>query len=175
MKACKNGIILLLFSIFAANVSYAQDPDTFSIKLKSAAQDIMRSTGLCAFITIDRHGKPLARMMDPFSPDSNFVVWFGTNPKSRKAREIKRNPAVCLYYTNPSISGYVMIQGTAKLVNDPKEKNNRWKTAWHEFYKSRELDYILIKVTPSRLEVVNYNAGIVSVNPETWEVPYIKF
>jgi len=174
MKPNKTGVVIFLAFFLFADILHAQTADSTKIKLKNAALGIMKSSGLCAFITIDRNGKPIARTMDPFSPDSNFVVWFGTNPKSRKVKEIKTNPAVCLYYSNPAIPGYVMIQGTAKLVNDPKEKNRRWKIEWKNFYKNRNEDYLLIKVTPKRLEVINYTSGITG-DPVTWDVPFITF
>lgn len=174
MKPNKIVINILLVCIFSSNYLYGQIADSTTIKLKNAAMDIIKSSKLCALITIDKDGRPVARMMDAFSPDSNFVVWLGTNPKSRKVKEIKINSAVCLYYSTPSIPGYVMIQGTAKLVNDLKEKNNIWKPGWEQFYKSREKDYILIKVIPSRLEVINYKLGVTG-DPVTWDVPFIKF
>lgn len=167
-------IFILIGFILYAQFATAQNTDSAKTKLKSAAIDMMKSAGFCALISIDQGGKPIARTMDPFAPDSNFVVWFGTNPRSRKVKEIKRNPKVCLYYSNPESTGYVMIQGIAKLVNDPKEKEKRWKPGWSGFYQSRDKDYILIKVTPSRLELINYKLGIIG-NPSTWEVPYINF
>jgi general stress protein 26 len=173
MKPASMGIILTAI-LFSANVSLAQPADSAKIKLKSAALDMMKSAGLCALITIDKQGRPAARMMDAFAPESDFVVWLGTNPRSRKVQEIKKNSAVCLYYSNPALPGYVMLQGTAMLVNDPKEKDKRWKEGWKEFYKSRDTDYILIKVTPIRLEVVNYKLGLTG-NPVTWEAPFTIF
>lgn len=167
-------VVVLLLSVLIPHFSPAQTADSTRVKLKTAALDMMKSAGLCSFITIDQQGRPAARMMDAFPPDSSFVVWLGTNPRSRKVKEIKKNPSVCLYYANPTIPGYVMLQGKAVLVNDPKEKEKRWKPGWEEFYKSRDKDYILIKVIPSRLEVVNYKLGMTG-NPVTWEAPFTDF
>jgi general stress protein 26 len=173
MKTYRFAVVLIL-SVLTLHSSPAQPADSSKIKLKAAALDMMKSAGYCALITIDQQGRPAARMMDPFAPDDNLVVWLGTNPRSRKVKEIKRNASVCLYYANPAIPGYVMLQGKAVLVNDTKEKDRRWKPGWEAFYKSRDKDYILIKVIPARLEVVNYKLNILG-NPVTWEAPFTTF
>ena len=50
--------------------------------------------------------------------------------------------------------------GIARLVNDPKEKAKRWKERMEAFYPDRAKDYLLIEVTPEKLEVVNVKKGI---------------
>jgi general stress protein 26 len=168
--------ILLFLGSLALLPSFAQQVnkrDSAELKLRRAAFDIIKSTPYCALITLDKDGHPIARKMDPFFPDSNFVVWFGTNPKSRKVAEIKNDSSVCLYYGNSEV-GYVIIQGIAQLVNDENEKNKHWKSGWSVFYKNKSTDYLLIKVIPVRLEVVNYKLGVVN-DPVTWDVPFIKF
>jgi general stress protein 26 len=50
----------------------------------------------------------------------------------------------------------VNISGTAKLVNDPDLKAKYWKEGWKRFYPDRDKDYILIEVTPERLEVCSF-------------------
>lgn len=125
-----SSFILLLFYSLALFPSAAQQvvKNDYSLrKLKQAALDIIRSSPTCALITLDKDSHPIARTMDPFLPDSNFVVLLGTNPKSRKVMEIIKDSSVCLYYGNASGAGYVVIQGIAHLVNDANEKNKRWK------------------------------------------------
>lgn len=143
-------------------------------RLKSAAHEIMIRARYCALITIDQDGKPRARTMDPFEPDSSFTVWFGTNIHSRKVLQIKYDPRVTLYYFEPQSEGYVVIQGTAHLVNDPGIKKIYWKEEWTEFYPNPAEDYLLIQVIPDRLEISSTNHGIYS-DPETWEPPSIIF
>ena len=52
----------------------------------------MISAKTCALITLDSEGRPRVRVMDPFIPENDFTVWFGTNPKTRKVEQIKNNP-----------------------------------------------------------------------------------
>ena len=112
--------------------------------------------------------------MDAFAPDDNLIVWFGTNPLSRKVSEIRRNPRVTLYYFDRESQAYVAIQGVARLVNDPKEKARHWKDDWKAFYPDRDKSYLLIEVRPLRLEVVNTKTGIVGTSRD-WQPPSVIF
>ncbi len=171
-------IILLLMSIImvSSNVC-AQKVQMFSQKrdtLLSVAREYIGSVRYCALITVDSTGQPNVRTMDPFPPDENMVVWFGTNLNSRKVREIRNNPKVTLYYSDDKGEGYVAIIGTATLVDDPKEKTNWWKEEWGEFYKGKKESYLLIKVVPEKLEILNYKHNILS-DTLTWETPSVGF
>ncbi len=116
----------------------------------------------------------MVRVMDPFPPESDFIVWFGTNPKSRKVSQIKKNPNVTLYYLEKDASGYVVIHGIAQLVNDQKEKEKRWKNEWDAFYPNKSESYLLIKVSPISMEVISYKHGIVG-DSLTWQPPFVVF
>ncbi|MCU1265232.1 MAG: FMN-binding pyridoxamine 5-phosphate oxidase-related protein [Acidobacteria bacterium] len=134
----------------------------------------MTTVRYCALVTIDAKGRAQARAMDPFPPDENLVVWLATNPNSRKVHEIRRNPHVVLYYFDSASQGYVSISGVARLVEDPKEKSRHWKAEWKAFYPERPKDYLLIAVTPEKLEVVIEKKGIVGTS-RTWKPPTLTF
>jgi general stress protein 26 len=134
----------------------------------------MASARYCALITLDSFGSPQTRTLDPFPPDENMVVWLGTNPRSRKVAQIRSNPRVTLYYFDREGQAYVTMAGTARLVNDPKEKAKRWKDEWKDFYPDRAKDYLLIAVTPGRLELVSVKKGIVG-DPKTWKPRSVNF
>jgi len=174
-----NTSVYFIFSIFLLmpSVGFNQNSeqlDSLEIKLTDAAREIMTSATTCALITLDQEGRPRVRTMDPFSPESDFAVWFGTNPKSRKVDQIKRNPSVTLYYTENDGSGYVMLHGIAHIVNDQVEKDKRWKNEWEAFYPNKNEDFLLIKVSPEWMEVVSYSRGVVG-DPITWEAPRVIF
>lgn len=178
MKPFRLSIHLMLpFFLFMPikGISQLMEPtDSLNSELLIAAREVMTSAGTCALITLDQEGRPRVREMDPFLPESDFTVWFGTNPRSRKVAQIKMDPRVTLYYPDTDGSGYVMIHGTAQLVNDEKEKENRWKVEWEPFYPDKPEDYLLIKVTPEWMEVISYTNGILG-DPTTWEPPIVKF
>lgn len=169
-------LIITIFLLIPA-VGFAQnneEPESSNNKLRVAAREIMASAETCALITLDAEGRPRVRAMDPFLPENDFTVWFGTNSKSRKVAQIKRDPRVTLYYLKEDQSGYVMLHGTAQLVNDPEEKEKRWKEEWVAFYPNKADDYLLIKVSPEWMEVISYKYGIQG-DPVTWEPSSVTF
>ena len=174
-----NKSIYLIFTIFLLipSVGFNQNNehlDSLNNKLINAAREIMTSAETCALITLDHEGRPRVRAMDPFLPESDFTVWFGTNPKSRKVDQIKKDPRVTLYYLASDGSGYVMIHGIAQIVNNQKEKEKRWKVEWESFYPNKPEDFILVKVSPEWMEVISYAHGVVG-DPITWETPRVIF
>ncbi len=148
--------------------------DSTTNKIEEAAREIMTSAKTCALITLDQDGRPRARAMDPFLPEGDFTVWFGTNPKSRKVDQIKQDARVTLYYLADSGDGYVMLHGLAQIVNDPKEKEKRWKDEWEAFYPDKMEHYALIKVIPQWLEVISEAYGVFG-DPATWKPPVLLF
>ena len=178
MKALKNSIYLflplLLLISFKGIGQSTEAGDTAKIKLVKAAREIMAAAGSCALITLDEEGRPRARVMDPFNPESDLTVWFGTNTKSRKVSQIKNDPRVTLYYLDSDASGYVMVHGFAQIVDDQKEKEKRWKDEWQAFYPNYPQGYLLIKVSPEWMEVISYTRGIVG-DPVTWQPPIVLF
>lgn len=143
-------------------------------ELIAAAREVMSAARYCSLITLDSSGRAQARTLDPFSPDEDMVVWLGTNPRTRKVAEIRLNPWVTLYYFDREGQAYVTIWGLARLVNDEKEKVKHWKDEWKDFYPNRAEDYLLIAVTPEKLEVVSVKKGIVG-DSLTWKPPSVSF
>ena len=178
MKPSRNPIFLIvLILLFIPFKNFSQNivvKDSSKVKLMTAAREIMSAAGTCALITLDKEGRPRVRAMDPFIPESDFTIWFGTNPKSRKVDQIKKNPKVTLYYLDSDASGYVMIHGIAQLINGQKEKEKYWKDAWKNFYPNKPEDYLLIKVSPEWMEVISVTRGIHG-DPTTWKPPIVLF
>jgi general stress protein 26 len=90
--------------------------------LIATAREIMKTARYCALITLDAKGRPHARAMDPFAPEENMVVWFGTNARSRKVAELRSNQRVTLYYFVAADQAYVTISGRARIVSERAEK-----------------------------------------------------
>jgi len=171
------GFRTILVLVCAASLSSsipAQQKQFSRDTLIAEAREIMTTTRYCALITIDGAGRAQARTMDAFAPDEKMVVWFGTNPLSRKVAEIRRHPRVTLYYFDRENQAYVTMQGIARLVNDANEKARHWKDDWKAFYPGRDKDYLLIEVRPLKLEVVNTKKGIVG-DSRTWRPPTVIF
>jgi general stress protein 26 len=124
--------------------------------LLSVARTIIDSAKCRIFITVDENGKPQARTMSPFPTEENMVIWLGTNPGSRKVKQIKNNPNVIVYYYDTKGLSYVSVSGQARLVNDPDKKAHYWVESWTRYYPDPDKDYILIEVIPKRLEICSF-------------------
>ncbi len=127
--------------------------------LRGAARQVIDAARYAAFITLDPSGHPRARTVQPVAPDSAMVVWFATNPLTRKVDEVGRDSRVSLYYFDPSSLAYVTLVGRARIVRNRAEQDRHWNAAWDAFYPDRSLA-VLVEVTPDYLEVVDIKRGI---------------
>ncbi len=175
-SVCVLALAALCGSAGAAQVKEAAPPKPDRAAVIGAAKDVMAQAHYCVLVTIGPGGRPQARVLDPFPPEEGMVVWLATNPRTRKVAEIRRDPRVTLCWVDPKGRGYVTLIGKAELVDAPAEKARRWKEQWSSFYKdgSRGPDYLLIRVTPVRLEVVSYPHGV-NNDPTTWAPVSIAF
>ena len=176
-----NAAIMRIISIYTViifflplSISAQNEQATFNNdSLVSAARQMIASTPFCTLISMDTTGHPNARTMDPFSPDDNFVVWFGTNKNSQKVKEIKRDSRVTIFYGAPKANGYTILYGNAYVIDDAEKKRIFWKKDWEQFYPENKENYILIKVVPNKLKILDYAKGINS-DSITWKVPSVE-
>lgn len=171
-----NNRILFLFLAISFNSqivlsqSVHSDPDA---RLLDAARNIIDNAPSCALISLDKDGLSRVRAMDPFTPEDDFTIWFGTNAHSAKVQQIKNNSNVSLYYLDADNTGYVIIQGKAEIVDDPELKSKYWKEDWEDFYPDYPDAYSLIKVKPIWLEIISEKDEILG-DPKTWKVPRVE-
>jgi general stress protein 26 len=156
-------VIFLLFLLLLPGASILAQTDQFPKQrelpgdsLLIYARIIVDSSNSRVLVTVDETGKPRARTMSPFTPEEDWTIWLGTFPTSRKVKQIKSNPNVVVFYYDVESYSYVNVTGTARLVNDPDLKAKYWKEGWKRFYPDREKDYVLIEVTPQRIEVCSF-------------------
>jgi general stress protein 26 len=142
-------------------------------RLIAAAREIMGAQTYCALVTIDETGRPQVRTMNPFPPEDDLTVWFATNTRSRKVREMRRDPRVTLYYADhKDATGYVSLAGRASLVEDMQEILKRKRAYWDQAFPGLK-NLVLVKVVPERLDVLNYKAGT-QADTATWRTPSIE-
>ncbi|MFC2134441.1 pyridoxamine 5'-phosphate oxidase family protein [Bacteroidota bacterium] len=149
-------IILLVSSVIAQENKFFVPEEIPKDSLLTLAQTIIKSAQSQTLITVDEDGKPQARIMSRFLPDENMVIWLGTRPGSRKVKQIKTNPNVMVFYYDTKGFSYVSVAGQARIVNDAEKKKQYWKKGWEKYYPDPDKDYILIEVTPERIEMVSY-------------------
>lgn len=136
-------------------------------KIMEVAREIIKSAYYATFITLDSEGQPRARIMEPFPPEDDFEIWFATNPKSRKVRQIRHNQKVTIHYFDKNKLGYVSLMGKAQIVNDNETKAQKWKNGWEKFYVNQTDDYMLIRFIPEKLELIGISQGFTG-DKETW-------
>lgn len=157
----------------APRIAPAQDT-TRRARVIRVARDIIQSARFAALITQDGATGASARTIDPAPPDSALVIRFVTNPKSRKVREMARDPRVTLYYFDAKGMRYATVHGVAREVRDAARKAAAWYAEWTPFYPQREKGAALYEVVPRRLEVVSEADSVVG-DPVTWGVPEVRF
>ena len=168
---------VLLVAIAASAAGNPQDTPKQKLSRDSlmvVARAIIDSADCRAFITVDEHGKPHARAMAVFPLEKNFVVYLGTSPNSRKVKQIRQNPNVIVYFYDTQGMSYVSLIGKARLVDDPEKKAHYWREGWTRWYPDRDKDYILIQVTPERLEMFSFQYQVMGEHP-VWTVPSVDF
>jgi len=131
------------------------------------AKGVIKNSHYTSLITIDEFNQPRARVMETFKPEEGFVIWMGTNPRSRKIQQIQKNPKATLHYFDRTNMAYVSLMGEAFIVNDTETKSQKWKEGWERFYKNRTDDYMLIKFVPETLELIGMLDGF-SGDSLTW-------
>jgi general stress protein 26 len=156
-------VVILVLSAPIQLFSQITKGDTVTrAQIITVSKEIMQTAGFCTLVTIGPDGQPQARVIDPFVPDSDLTIFFATNPLTRKVQDIRRDPRVTLLYFSAATHEYVTVIGKAVIDTDSLHKAGHWKEAWASMYKNqnRGEDYMLLRVTPSRLEVVSYRRGM---------------
>jgi hypothetical protein len=100
VKVLKYVLVLLFLSyasIVAQNEQFSPQREIQQDSLLTYARMIVDSSNSWVFITADENEHPQARIMSPFTPEDNWVIWLGTFPTSRKVKQIKNNPNVVVF------------------------------------------------------------------------------
>ncbi|MFH0843744.1 MAG: pyridoxamine 5'-phosphate oxidase family protein [Bacteroidota bacterium] len=163
-------ILLMALNSLPVNSQSAVNRDTLLV----AAREIISQTTYCALATIDETGQPQVRTMNPFPPNDELITWFATSRTSRKVKEIKNNPKVCVYYADHiNARGYVSITGRAEVIDDKELLVSMKREYWSGMPDWQEI-FVLIKIVPETLEVINYRHGL-NNDPNTFRAPSIRF
>ncbi len=124
-------------------------------EILQTADSIIKAAYYTTLITLDNKNQPRARIVEPFLPEKNYVIWMATNPKSRKVNQLKNNAITTLHYFDKSKLAYVSLMGNAFLVNNDSIKKEKFKDGWEKFYANQEEAYLLIKFVPKTLELIS--------------------
>lgn len=171
MRAIAAAVVLLTVAGLEA-----QTPGPPRNTVLKAARAVIASARYATLATVDElGGYPQSRIVDPFPPESDFAIWIGTNAGTRKVQQVTRNPRVSLLYFDAPRQHYVSVTGSAAVVRNPADKARLFKPEWNAFYENGSAgeDYVLLKVTPTRLEIVAESLGMTN-DPVTWRPVTIR-
>lgn len=121
---------------------------------KKETMKFLKQNRISMFGTVDKD-KPVMRAMWIAYIDDDFTIWYATGTKSKKMKQIEKNPNVCIS-VNTEAEG-VRIFGKAKSITDKKIKSEKWQESWSTFFKGvDDPEYALIRVKASKVEYSNY-------------------
>lgn len=165
----KYGSLIFVVYLYSTVLSFSQSTVSKD-SLLVAAREIISQTNYCGLVTVDETGQPQIRTMNPFPLKDEFVIWFATSRSSRKVQELKNNPRVCVYYADHvAAKGYVNITGNAEVIDD-KELLVKMKRDYWEGIPDWQNIFVLIRIVPKTLEVINYKHGL-NNDPKTFRAP----
>jgi len=118
--------------------------------------EMVKGVRTCMLITNEMNADNISgRPMSISKIDDDGTIWFFTKASSPKVDEIEESKKVSIAITNESSNNYLMIHGTATLVNDKSKMAALWSAimkAWFPLGLD-DPDMTLIKVVPDE---VNY-------------------
>jgi general stress protein 26 len=122
------------------------------------AKHMITATEYCFLMTQGPAGQIHARLMQPFAPEEDITLWFGTSPRSRTVRDIQQHTQVTVAFHQAIAHAYVALGGAARIEDNLTARQQRWREEWRAFFPAGPTgeDYVLIQVVPSRLEVMSF-------------------
>lgn len=104
--------------------------------------------------TVDERGRLHSRPMATQQVEFDGDLWFFTDDRSEKVRDIEADADVHLSYTHPDGTLWVAVSGHAEIVRDDKKKEELWFDELQAYFPKGLGDphLVLIKVTPAQGE-----------------------
>ena len=125
----------------------------------------------CTHLKTDDGSK--ARPMSTQQVDENGNIWFFSEMSSDKNKEIAQNENVQLFFSSPSKSCYLVVNGKAKIIVDKTKIEELWTPLAKIWFKGGKDDpaISIIKVKPTNCyywdtdgnRMINFLKMIVSV------------
>ncbi len=138
--------------------------------LLDVAKQIMSAAGCASLITIDESGLPSSRPVRTFPSDAELTkITIPTDSNSRKTVQARSHSRVVLSYIDVPTRGYVTVIGNAVLNDRLEDKKAIWVDPFLAFWPDgpESKDYLLIDVTPERIELRSFTQGVAEA-PTRW-------
>ncbi len=145
--------LLLSLPILLLAISFPVEAEGDPGAILELARQTISKARYATFVTVDEQGQPRTRIVDPFIPDDEFVIYVATKPNTRKVAQIEKHASVTLFYFDGEGRNYVSVMGQAELLRDEATKRKMRRDADSDrIYPQFPDDYLLIKVRPRWIE-----------------------
>jgi general stress protein 26 len=88
--------------------------------------ELIKDIRIAMMTTVDQDGMMHSRPMYNQAADEHGDLWFFTRVESPKITELSRDNEVNLAYANPGKQQYVSVFGTAEIVRDKAQIEEKW-------------------------------------------------
>lgn len=120
------------------------------VRVLRRAARLVRARTYCLVIT--GTGEPSARVVEPFHPDAEGRIVFGTDPASRKVAQIRETGRCLLVYQDDRRRACVTVECDAAVL--PPERSRRFRSLWVAFWPAGPgADFVNVVCTPTAVEV----------------------
>jgi len=90
---------------------------------------LMKGNALHAYLATSDGDQPMVRPVSPIGED-DMSIWVTTFSTSRKVKQIRQNPKICLALVEqPNGDKAAIVVGEAQIIPDAEEKKRVWKLA----------------------------------------------
>lgn len=136
------------------------------VEARSLSLRLMEVAEMAYLTTIDERGFPQTRAMENLrnkkrfpslidlfqAHKDDFRVLFGTHTSSVKVNQIKKNPAVSVYYCRPNEYCGLMLGGLMDVVTDARLKEKVWQPGWKSYYSGGvgDPEFTVLSLFPQR-------------------------
>jgi general stress protein 26 len=98
------------------------------------------------------NARPMGRLL---SADNDWTIRFVTGGRSRKAADIRRSNEVGLVFQRDQDDAYVVLQGTAALIEHASDVDLLWKAAYDLYFQSaaERANAAFVEVRVARMEL----------------------
>jgi general stress protein 26 len=129
----------------------------------STARAMLNKATYCFLITHSTKPWCSARLVQPIIDAENFIIWFGTNPSSRKVQEIQANPHITVAIENTKEDANIVLYGFAEIEHDRQVRQKRWIESWQLFFPKGPLgeDYVVIRFEAQQMELMNFKRNVI--------------
>jgi len=118
---------------------------------------IIKENSLHAYLATCDGNQPRVRPVSPIVED-DMSIWVTTFSTSRKVKQIRQNPKICLAFVEqPRGDKAAIVIGEAEIIADSAEKKRLWKLATFDLSEHfpngpESAEFCLLKIVIEKIE-----------------------